>query len=59
MLTANREIELELEIDKFERNHENDSTSLFLVTFLNVLIVLIKFSVRLCRYLIHSKNKCL
>ena len=46
MLTAKREIDFELEIDKFERNHENDCTSLSPVTFLNVLIILIKFSVR-------------
>ena len=26
MLTAKREIDFELEIDKFERNHENDCT---------------------------------
>ena len=46
MLTAKCEIDFELEIDKFERNHANDCTSLSPVTFLNVLIILIKFSVR-------------
>ena len=39
-------IDFKLERDKFERNHENNSTSLSSVTFLDVLIILIKFSVR-------------
>ena len=46
MLTVKHDIDFELEIDKFERNHENDSPSLFPAAFLDILIIVIKFSVR-------------